>query len=147
MNWFQQVRKVLLTLSLVLVVFTTSACAGNSQAAAPVIEQTRLGTSTPSSMERSTTLSGQQYGDWLVQTGKGLVKDAYVRDNKVGVVITPQVRPNEVRPLAKSIVQSSHTNFPNRDLTVLMYAPDKELILTAQYDDKTQQIEYEAPYG
>jgi hypothetical protein len=62
-------------------------------------------------------------------------------------VITPQVRPNQVRSLAKSIVQSSHSNFPNRDLTVLLYAPDKELILKAQYNDKTQQIEYEAPKG
>jgi len=53
-----------------------------------------------------------------------------VRDNnKLGVVITPQVSPNEVKPLAKSLVQGFHKNFPNQDLNVLMYALTK-LILT-----------------
>jgi len=46
-------------------------------------------------------------------------------NNKLGVVITPQVRPNEVKPLAKSLTQGFHRNFPNQDLNVLMYAPDK----------------------
>jgi len=60
-----------------------------------------------------------------VKTAKGLVNDAYVRDgNKLGVVISPQVRPNEVKPL-KSLMQGFHKNFPNRDLSVLMYASDK----------------------
>lgn len=146
MNLWQSLRKVVFALSLVLVLFTTAACAGNSQAAAPVTEQPRLG-GTVSQVERGTTRSAQEYGDWLVQTGKGLVKDAYVRDDKAGVVITPQVRPNEVKSLARSIVQSFHTNFPDRDLTVMMYAPDKALVLTAQYTDKTQEIEYNTPEG
>jgi hypothetical protein len=147
MNLFQQFRKVLVVLSLVLVVFTTSACAGSSQAASPFVDHTRS-SGNSSVIERGNTVSQQQYGDWLVQTGKGLIKDAHVRDNnKIGVVITPQVRPNQVRSLAKSVVQSSHSTFPNRDLTVLVYAPDKELLLKAQYNDKTQQIEYEAPKG
>jgi hypothetical protein len=79
----------------------------------------------------------------VTRTGKGLIQDAYVRDNnKLGAVITPDVRPNEVKPLAKSLVQGFHKNFPNQDLTVLMYAPDKKLILTAQYDVQTNQIQY-----
>jgi hypothetical protein len=82
MNLFQQFRKILVVLSLVLVVFTTSACAGNSQAASPVTDQPRL-SGTPSEIERGTTASQQQYGDWLVQTGKGLIKDAYVRNNHI----------------------------------------------------------------
>jgi len=49
-----------------------------------------------------------------------------------------------VRSLARSIVQSFHQNFRDRDLKVLMYAPDKTLIMTAQYNNQTQQIEYEA---
>ena len=80
----------------------------------------------------------------VAQTGKGLVQDAYVRDNnKLGVVIAPQVRPNEVQPLAKSLVQGFHKNFPHQDLTVLMYAPDKKLILTAKFDTQSNKIEYE----
>ena len=72
-----------------------------------------------------------------------LVKDAYVRDNnKLGVVVTPQVKPTEVKPLAKSLAQGFHKNFPNQDLTVLIYAPDKKLILTAKYDVQSNQVEY-----
>jgi hypothetical protein len=94
-------------------------------------------------LERGNSPAGQDFGNWVVNTAKGLVKDAYVRDNnKLGVVITPQVRPNEARPLAKSLVQGFHKNFPNQDLTVLMYAPDKKLILTARYDVQSKQIEY-----
>jgi hypothetical protein len=78
-----------------------------------------------------------------VQTSKGLVTDAYVRDNnKLGVVISPQVSPNEVRPLANSLVQGFRKNFPNQDLEVLIYAPDKKLILTADYIAQTNQIRY-----
>jgi hypothetical protein len=70
------------------------------------------------------------------------VQDAYVRDNdKLGVVISPDVRPNEVRPLAKSLMQGFQKNFPNHDLKVLVYAPDKKLILTANYNDQSHQIE------
>ena len=78
-----------------------------------------------------------------MQTARGLVQDAYVRDNdKLGVVISSQVRPNEVRPLARSLAQGFQKNFPNHDVTVLMYAPDKKLILTAKYDHQTQRVEY-----
>ena len=55
-------------------------------------------------------------------------------NNKLGVVITPKVRTSEVKSLTQSLVQGFHRNFPNQDLTVLVYAPDKKLILTAQYD-------------
>jgi hypothetical protein len=67
-----------------------------------------------------------------------------VRDNnKLGVVITPQVRPSEVKDLAKALAQGFRKNFPNQDLTVLMYAPDKQLILTALYDKQTKQVEFQ----
>ena len=60
-------------------------------------------------------------------------QDAYLRDNnKLGVVITPQVRPTEVKTLAKSLAQGFRRNFTNQDLTVLMYGSDKKLILTAK---------------
>ncbi|MCU0533421.1 MAG: hypothetical protein MUD14_05950 [Hydrococcus sp. Prado102] len=141
MTIFQQFRKLLTTFALILVLTTTVACSAGVQAKQPPNalpysqEYARL--------ERGSTSAGQSFGDWVVQTGQGLVKDAYVRDNnKLGVVITPQVRPNEVRSLAKSLAQGFHKNFPNQDLTVLMYAPDKKLILTANYDVQTNQIEY-----
>lgn len=145
MQIFQRFRKVLVSLSLVLVLLTTSACSGATQASAPMTEQPRLG-GTPSGIERGTTPAGQAYGDWLVQSSQDLVKDVYVRGgNQVGVVITSKVRPRDVRSLARSVTQSFRTNFPDRDLTVRLYAPDKALILTAQYNNATQQIEYEAP--
>jgi hypothetical protein len=74
-----------------------------------------------------------------------LIKDAYVRDNnKLGAVISPQVRPTEVKDLAQSLAQGFRKNFPDLDLTVLMYAPDKQLIMTAKYDTQSKKIEYQA---
>lgn len=142
MNPIQHVRKILIALSLVLVLVTTSACAGATQSQAP--SQGYNSSISSRQVERGDTRSGQELGSWVVQTSRGLVKDAYVRgDDKLGVVVSEQVRPNEVRPLAKSLVQGFHQNAPNRDLTVLMYAPDKKLILTARYDNGTKQIQYE----
>ncbi|MBD0336390.1 MAG: hypothetical protein ICV62_12945 [Cyanobacteria bacterium Co-bin13] len=133
-------RSALVALFLVLTLVTTSACS-----AAPKADQSALSPSSAySQLERGDTAAGQNFGNWVVQTANGLVQDAYVRDNdKLGVVISPQVRPNEVRPLARSLVQGFHHNFPNRDVSVLVYAPDKQLILTANYDQTTRQVEYQ----
>jgi hypothetical protein len=143
--FFQQFRKILTALVLVFVLSTTAACSSTVQAKQP--------TSLPSAsrnaeyyaqLERGNTRAGQDFGNWVTRTAKGLIQDAYVRDNnKLGVVIMPQVRPNEVKPLAKSLVQGFHRNFPKQDLTVLMYAPDKKLILTANYDTQSDQIKYQ----
>ncbi|MBD2199187.1 MULTISPECIES: hypothetical protein [Calothrix] len=141
----QQSRKILMAGILILVLTITTACGGSNVAQvdrptnAPAIGRDV----TYSQLERGNTSSGQNFGNWVVQTSKGLVKDAYVRDNnKLGVVISQQVRPNEVRPLAKSLVEGFRKNFPNQDLTVLVYAPDKKLILTAKYDTQSSQIQY-----
>ncbi|MGH2416175.1 MAG: hypothetical protein ACRDEA_21285, partial [Microcystaceae cyanobacterium] len=96
-------------------------------------------------LARGDSAAGQEFGDWVVEASKGLIKDAFVRDNnKLGAVISSQVRPNEVKALAQSLAQGFHKNFPNQDLSVLMYAPDKKLILTARYDTQSQQIEYQS---
>ncbi len=146
MIWLQQGRKILTTVVLVLVLMITTACSSGGN----VSQLDR--TSTPpaigrdvaySQLEKGNTPSGQTFGNWVVQTSQGLIKDAYVRDNnKLGVVISPQVRPNEVKPLAKSLAQGFRKNFPNQDLTVLVYGPDKKLILTAKYDVQSNQIQY-----
>jgi hypothetical protein len=148
-NLFQKIRGVLIALSLVFVLTVTSGCAGTMQADRTSSYQPSVGgTASYSQLERGNTAVGQDFGEWVVQTAKGLVKDAYVRDNdKLGVVISPQVKPNEVRSLAKSLAQGFHRNFPNHDLTVLMYAPDKKLILKARYDNTTKQIEYQPVAG
>jgi hypothetical protein len=146
MNLLQQSRKTIMAFVLVIIMTLTAACGSNSS----VVERDRstnppvLSQSLPySALERGNTQSGQSFGDWVVQTSKGLVKDAYVRDNnKLGIVISPQVRPNEVRTLTNSLVQGFHKNFPNQNLTVLVYAPDKKLVLTAQYDTQRNQIQY-----
>jgi hypothetical protein len=132
-------------LVLILVLTTTAACSGGVQAKQPTssLPTTLNSNGNYAQLERGSTAVGQDFGNWVVQTAKGVVQDAYVRDNnKLGVVITREVRPNEVKPLAKSLVQGFHKNFPNQDLNVLVYAPDKKLILTAQYDQQSKQIEY-----
>lgn len=143
MNFLQQSRKFLTVLLLVFVLTVATACGGVSQATQR--PQLPGNASSPyAQIERGTTAASQKFGDWVVQTGKGLIQDAYVRDNnKLGVVITRQVKPNEVRDLARSLTQGFHKNFPNQDVTVLMYAPDKKLILTARYDQQSNQIQYQ----
>ncbi len=137
----QQLRRILTALVLVLVL-TTTACNSAVQAKAPSSPEARI-SNNYAQIERGNSAGGQDFGNWVVSKSKGLIKDAYVRDtNKLGVIVTPQVSPSEVKPLAKSLTQGFHKNFPNQDLTVLMYAPDKKLILTARYDVQSNQIEY-----
>ncbi|MBW4643967.1 MAG: hypothetical protein KME23_13420 [Goleter apudmare HA4340-LM2] len=141
----QQSRKFLTTVILILLLTITTACAGGN------VTQADRTTNVPAigrdvafaELERGNTPAGQSFGNWVVQTSRGLVQDAYVRDNnKLGIVISPQVSPNEVRPLARSLVEGFRKNFPNQNLRVLVYAPDKKLILTAQYDTQTSQVKY-----
>lgn len=141
----QQTRNILMAFILIVVLTLTTACGGGT-----VTQADR--TNTPSAigrdvtyteLERGNTPGGKSFGNWVIETSKGLVQDAYVRDNnKLGVIISPQVKPNEVKPLAKSLVQGFRKNFPNQDLKVLIYAPDKKLILTAEFDTQTSQIKY-----
>lgn len=144
MSLFRSIQTTLVALCLALILVTTTACSGTVQAKQPA---SGIGSANAAytQLERGNTSVGQNFGNWVIQTAGGMVKDAYVRDNdKLGVVISPQVRPTEVRTLAKSLTQGFQKNFPNHDLTVLMYAPDKKLILTAKYDSSTRQIEYKA---
>ena len=141
--FIQQLRRILTAVVLVFVLTTTAACSTAVQARQPANLPSIDRTAEYGQLERGNSAVGQEYGDWVLKTAKGLVKDAYVRDNnKLGIVITPEVRPNEVQSLAKSLTQGFHKNFPNQDLTVLVYAPDKKLILTAKYDVQSKQIEY-----
>lgn len=140
MTIFERIRRLALPCLLALVLLVTPACSS-----APPTAQAPALTGRYSQIEQGNTPAGQDFGAWVTQTGQGVIKDAYVRDNdKLGVVITPEVRPDEVRSLTKSLVQGFHKNFPNKDLTVLMYAPDKQLILTAQFDNQSQQIKYQS---
>lgn len=140
-----KIRQFLATLCLLLLVVTTTACsstaASNPKTSAISLNRTEA----YSQLERGNSTAGQKFGDWVVQTSQGLVTDSYVRDNnKLGVVISSKVKPTEVKTLAKSLTMGFHKNFPDRDLTILMYAPDKQKILTAKYDARSNQIEYQA---
>ncbi|MBW4517617.1 MAG: hypothetical protein KME11_20630 [Timaviella obliquedivisa GSE-PSE-MK23-08B] len=146
MNISHRVRQSLMALVLVLTLAFTTACSG--------VATREPQSNYPSSLDRSVeygqlargdSAAGQEFGDWIVEASKGLIKDAFVRDNnKLGAVISSKVRPDEVKALAQSLAQGFRKNFPNQDLTVLMYAPDKELILTARYDAQSKQIEYQS---
>ena len=147
MNLFQQSRKIIAGLLLVLMLSFTTACTTSVSAQKPMSAPVAIGGSKGyyAQLEQGNTAAGQDFGKWVTKTASGLVQDAYVRDNnKLGVVITPQVRPTEVKDLAKSLAQGFHKNFPNQDVSVLVYAPDKKLILTAKYDQQSNQIEYKS---
>ncbi|GAB4525309.1 MAG: hypothetical protein Tsb0014_04580 [Pleurocapsa sp.] len=138
-----KIRRFLASTLLILVLVTTTACSSGTTATVPnpTVDRTQAYTQ----LERGNSLAGQKFGDWVISTSKGLINDAYVRDNnKLGVVISSQVQPTEVKTLAKALAMGFHNNFPNQDLTVLMYAPDKKRILTAKYDVQSNQIEYQA---
>lgn len=145
MNVNHRIRQSLMALVLVCVLAFSTACSrvtsrspqANYQESNPSVEYGQLA--------RGNSAPGQEFGDWVVEASKGLIKDAFVRDNnKLGAVISSQIRPNEVKALAQSLTQGFRKNFPNQDLSVLVYAPDKKLILTARYDAKSKQIEYQS---
>lgn len=144
MNLVEQGRKIAIALILVLVLTITSACGSPTVTEADRTTTPSIGRDlTYAELERGNTPTGQSFGDWVVQTSQGLIQDAYVRDNnQLGVVISPQVKPQEVQPLAKSLVQGFRKNFPDQNLTVFVYGPDKQLILTSKYDRATNQIQY-----
>jgi hypothetical protein len=151
MNIFSHLQKTILAalnasvgIALILVLTFTTACGtSNTQASNPVKINQNSGYN---QLAKGNSAVGQDFGNWVITTSKGLIKDAYVRDNnKLGVVISSQVLPTEVKTLTQSLAQGFRHNFPNSDLTVLVYAPDKKLILTARYDYQSKQIDYEQP--
>ena len=142
-KYFNKVRHFAITALLVLVVVSTAACSSNTTATLPNATLDR--TSAYTQLERGDSVAGQKFGDWVVSTSQGLISDSYVRDNnKLGVVISEKVKPTEVKTLAKALAMGFHRNFPDQDLTILVYAPDKERILTAKYDVQSNNIEYQA---
>lgn len=146
MNFSHRIRQSLMAIVLVCVLAFTSACNGSAVARSPQANSpTKLDRSIGySQLSRGNSDAGEAFGSWAVEASKGLIKDAFVRDNnQLGVVISPQVRPTEVKELAQSLTQGFRKSFPNHDLSVLMYAPDKKLILTARYDTQSKQIEYQ----
>lgn len=140
---FSKIRQIIVaTLLALIVTVTTTACSSSTTATLP--NPTLDRTNAYTQLERGDSVAGQQFGDWVVSTSQGLISDSYVRDNnKLGVVISEQVKPTEVKTLAKALAMGFHQNFPNQDLTILMYAPDKERILTAKYDVQSNNIEYQ----
>jgi hypothetical protein len=146
MNISHRVRQSLSALVLILILSLTTACNGVAtrppQANSPISSSRSV---EYGQLAKGDSPVGQEFGAWVVNASKGLIRDAFVRDNnKLGAVISSQVRPNEVKALAQSLAQGFRKNFPNQDLTVLMYAPDKALILTARYDAQSKQIAYQA---
>jgi hypothetical protein len=144
-NVHPRVRQSLMALVLLCVLAFSTACSGVSTQS-PQANQPALNRSVEyGQLARGSSAVGQEFGDWVVQASQGLIKDAFVRDNnKLGVVISSQVRPDEVKALAQSLAQGFRKNFSNQDLDVLIYAPDKQLILTARYDAQSKQIEYQS---
>ena len=85
----KQLRRILTALVLVLVLTTTAACNGAVQAKSPTLTPPSS-SSNYGQLERGNSAGGQEFGNWVVSKSKGLVKDAYVRDNnKLGVIVTP----------------------------------------------------------
>ena len=138
MTFFQRSRQWITALALVLLLTVSTGCTATAEAPTTNVGYSQL--------ERGNSDAGQAYGDWVVSAAQGLISDAYVRDNdKLGVVITNSVEPGEVKDLSRSLLQGFRQSFPNKDLKVLVYAPDKELILQANYDSQSQEVVYEQP--
>jgi hypothetical protein len=144
MNFSQHSRKILATLSIIFLLLVTTACGASVAQAPPAsLPATIHNAQYYGQLERGNSSVGQNFGNWVVETSQGLIKDAYVRDNnKLGVVISSKVKPSEVKDLSKALAQGFRKNFPNQDLSVLIYAPDKKLILTALYDAQSKQVEF-----
>jgi hypothetical protein len=143
MSFVQQGRKLIIALSLIFMLVATTAC-GSKTMDKTTAMPTAINQPNYAQLERGNSATGQEFGNWVVASSQGLIKDAYVRDrDKLGIVISAQVKPSEVKDLAKSLTQGFRKNFPDRDLKVMMYAPDKKLILTAIYDTQSKQIEYQ----
>lgn len=140
MTFFQRSRRWMTALVLVLVLSVSTGC---STATTEAPTGSTIGYS---QIERGNSSTGQAYGDWVISAAQGLISDAYVRDNdKLAVVISDSVKPNEVKDLSRSLLQGFRQSFPEKDLKVLVYAPDKELILQANYDSQTREVMYEQP--
>lgn len=142
MNIFRHARTTIVAIALMLVLTFTTACgSAQTQSSNPV----KLNQSADyRQIARGNSVAGRDFGNWVIQTSKGLIMDAYVRDsNKLGVVISSQVLPTDVKSLTQSLAQGFRNTFPNQDLTVLIYAPDKKLVLTARYDYQSKQIDYQ----
>ncbi len=143
-NILNNAKRTLLILAAIAVFSFTTACGtptSQTKASSPV---TVTQGSEYGQLARGNSVVGQDFGNWVVQASKGLINDAYVRDsNKLGVVISPKVTPKDVKALTQSLAQGFRHNFPNQDLTVLIYAPDKKLVLTARYDNQSKQIDYQ----
>lgn len=140
-KWSQFSAILVLGLTLMLTTACSTVTAPDTQADLPLstTQGAKYG-----QLARGNSTREQNFGDWVVEASKGLIKDAFVRDNnKLGVVISPSVRPNELKALAKSLTQGFHKSFPNQDVKVLVYAPDKKLILTTLYDDRSKQVEFQ----
>ncbi|HEY9295883.1 MAG TPA: hypothetical protein VIQ31_05830, partial [Phormidium sp.] len=78
MQFLQQSRKILTALTLALILTITTACSGGS----PTTQSPQLPSASKTSynqIERGSTTSGQEFGNWVVRQSKGLVQDAYVR--------------------------------------------------------------------
>jgi hypothetical protein len=141
---FKNARQLISVLVLVLILTFTAACGANKTQVSNPIQTTQR--AEYGQLAKGNSAQGQDFGEWVIQSSQGLIKDVYVRDNnKLGVVITPKVLPTDVKTLAQSLAQGFRHNFPNQDLMVLVYAPDKKLILTARYDTQSKQIEYQQP--
>lgn len=144
MNYFRRVCQSLIVFILVCTVALGSGCGSVINQSSQPSPLSASHQAEYTQLERGNSPAGQIFGDWVVETSRGLLQDAFVRDdNKLGAVISTQVRPDEVKDLARSLTQGFHKNFPDRDLSVLMYAPDKKLILTARYDHVANEVDYQ----
>jgi hypothetical protein len=75
----QQSRKMIAGLLLVLMLAVTTACSPSISAQKPTDVPVAIGGSQGyyAQLERGNTVAGQDFGQWVTKTAKGLVQDAY----------------------------------------------------------------------
>lgn len=142
MSLLQCSRRLLMTLTFTIMILglTVTTCLGLAQAGETTIAA--IATSKGyEQLERANPAPGQDYSQWVVQVTQGLIQKATVRDNdKLEVILAPQVRPKQVQPLIRSLARSFQRSFPGQDLRVLMYSPNQQLALTARVDHGTIKL-------
>lgn len=67
--------------------------------------------------------------------GNDVILDARMNgDNELGVVLGPQVKLDQVRPLMTALLREMRDEFPNRTLLVIAYASNGQPMATMNYD-------------
>ncbi|WP_435015514.1 hypothetical protein TA3x_003054 [Tundrisphaera sp. TA3] len=88
-------------------------------------------TSAASSEHPGTTEKDRRFASWAETTGKAYLR--YVeadleKHGRLWIGVTPEVKPSDVKPLTRSVLEGAQREFPGRDLVATVFDPHGERI-------------------